>query len=306
MARSSSTLDRAAAFYENAVPPIHPLVETWRHGHWKKRRCAVYLTLERAGFSPRVLERFAQCGSDAHVLWSESEQRHRISGSYCKNRHCDPCMRAKAQILAANIRDRATGPCIGRYRFTTLTLRHSDQDLVQQVKRLYACFRTLRRRPVWRTQKGGCFTLEVKRGQDGRWHPHLHVISEGHFMPQADLSREWDKVTGGSHIVDVRTVRDARGVSVELSKYIAKSTSADVWFDPQASVEWVLAVKGVRSCATFGTWRGWKLLQPPADPKDWVHVDTLVSLIRRAQAGEVHARQLLISLRPPGIGDDTS
>lgn len=279
---------------------------SFRHGHWGARRAKIFRALQLAGTGRRQLERFDTCGSQARVFYSPTQQKYAVRASYCKCRHCEPCMRAKAATIAGNLRRRLAERPIGRYRFVTLTLAHTDAPLPDQVKRLLASFRKLRRSKIWKTQHGGCYVLEIKIGRDDRWHPHLHVISEGNFLPQAQLSDAWHDITGDSFQVDVRAISNFENVTHELTKYVTKSTSGDVWEDDQLAIEWVVAARGTRSCATFGSWRQFKLTERPPDPGDWVHVGTLTDVVRAAARREAWAVGVILNLRPPGLRDDTS
>jgi hypothetical protein len=106
--------------------------------------------------------------------------------------------------------------------------------------------------------------------------------------------------------VDVRAISNFENVTHELTKYVTKSTSGDVWEDEQLAIEWICAARGTRSCATFGTWRNFKLTERPEDPGDWVHVGTLTDVVRAAARREAWAVGVILNLRPPGLKDDTS
>lgn len=270
----------------------------FRHSGWAARREKVRDTLGKCGTPHNVLERFDNCGATARVAWSPSHRRHYVRGSYCKNRHCVPCMNAKAKLIAGNITNRLKTAANGRYRFGTLTLLHCNEPLPDQVKRLHACFAKLRKTKIFKTQAGGAWTWECKIGKDGRWHPHIHFISEGSFMHQGELSIEWMRITGNSPVCDIRQVRDPANVGHELTKYITKGTSASVWDDEQKAVEWVIAVRGQRTCGTWGTWRRFKLTEKSPLPDDLIDIGSLDSIMIAARAGETWAVYLVDELMP--------
>ncbi len=141
--------------------------------------------------------------------------------------------------------------------------------------------------------------LEVKLNGE-EWHPHLHCIAEGNWISRDELSQAWHEATGDSFIVDVRALPRTKDVGIYIAKYVTKGTSVDVWNKPEKAVEWINAIKGVRTCSTFGDWRGFRLTAPLESATDWIHVDRLVTLIGRARRGEEDALQILVSLRPPG------
>jgi hypothetical protein len=204
-------------------------------------------------------------------------------------------MRAKGNKIAANLKARLKQQPDGRYRFITLTLKHSKQPLAFQIQKLYSSFKKLRNSKAWKlSQNGGAALLEVKYNPEkGEWHPHLHIISEGYFLDKRDLAEQWQKATGDSCIVDIRAMKDGDEVAHYVTKYVAKGTSPSVWDTASAAQEWILASRGVRTLATFGTWRGFKLLQVTADAEAWKPVTTLVNLYAAIERNEAWAMGLL-------------
>jgi len=278
---------------------ITPDEEWFRHKSWKEKRARVRQALCDAGTTHSALDRYDNCGGGCIVEYSKTEQRYRVMGSYCHCRHCEPCMKAKSTLITNNLRTILKGQPDSQFRFITLTLRHSDAPLKKQIKRLYRCYKTLRATKEWKSsQRGGAATLEVKWNPTAKkWHPHLHIISRGSYISTYKLSSLWHDITGDSHIVDIRLISKEKDVAYYVGKYVTKGTNSEVWDDPTVAAEWVTATKGVRMCATFGDWRGMKLLAKPKDEgKDWRHVASLASICRRARAGDVQACHLLILL----------
>lgn len=299
--------ERQAKIAQLKFCPASRAETTFRHSGWEATRRKVTRALERSGASDLTLHNWHHCGSHAIVEYSETAQRYRIRANYCRNRHCQPCMRAKANKIARNLETRLTASSAtpGRapqveYRFITLTLAHSDAPLADQIKRLYASFRRVRSRDLWkRSQRGGAFMLEVKRSKTG-WHPHLHIVTGGSFINQRALSELWREVTGDSFIVDVRAVRSAHDAAYYVSKYITKGTSADVWDDEDAAQEWITASKGVRTCSTFGNWRGESLLKSIDPHDDWralVSFNKLIDDVRDRRAGSELLLDELLKMR---------
>jgi Replication protein len=255
-----------------------------------------------------ALNRYDECGSCCTVEWSEELGKYRLRANYCKCRHCEPCMRSKANLMAANLRSRLEVKPNGRYRFITLTLKHSHTPLRAQITRLYSSFKALRATKFWsRSQSGGAIILEVKWSPESKtWHPHLHIISEGNYVDKRDLSAAWHAVTGDSMIVDIRQLTAGKDAAHYLCKYVCKGTSNAVWADTSAAQEWISATKGLRVSGTFGSWRGYKLLARPAKVTDWVPVKSLNTLIALAAAGSIADQRIIELLRPPGAADGPS
>lgn len=275
---------------------------SFRHSGWQPKREKIHAAMIRAGVSEKVVERFENCGSCARAAWSKKKSRWVIIASYCKSRFCEPCGRAKQMTMAANLRRQLSARPIGRYRFTTLTLLHTDAPLPDQLARLLNCWKRLRTSKLWRTQKGGAYFIECKIGQDDRWHPHIHLLSEGYFLPQRELSGLWTTLTGDSHQVDIRQVHNIDDVCMELTKYVCKGTSSNVWDDVDRGIEWICASRGVRMCGTFGTWRKFKLTQPLDRDGELVFVGTLTEIFDGAARGVTKYLTLLWCIqnqRPP-------
>jgi len=101
---------------------------------------------------------------------------------------------------------------------------------------------------------------------------------------------------GRQQIVDIRALRSGKDAAHYVAKYVSKGTVDAVWSDPDAAQEWVLATKGLRSCATYGTWRGFKLLARLPDTHVWTRVCLLTTLYHDARQGLSYARITLRAL----------
>lgn len=292
--------------YNYQVPMAARCETNFRHSCWAAKREVVLVALESAGESKWALDRFAQCGSGCVVEVSPSTKQLRLKACYCKSRHCEPCMRAKANKIAANLRNRLAQQADGRYRFVTLTLKHNKAPLQDQIRRLYASFKKLRASPAWaESQRGGAATLEVKyNAATGFWHPHLHVISEGEFLHKRDLSNAWLRATGDSSIVDIRQLSSAADAAHYVAKYVTKGTNGDVWRIQSAAQEWIIAMKGVRTVATYGTWRGYQLLKVTPTADDWRPITTLINLYNALEQNEDWAMAILKQLESKRLGPD--
>jgi hypothetical protein len=292
---------------------ITPDEEWFRHYNWRDKRKLVRQALHDADTSQAAMDRFNNCGCCCSVEWNATEKRYRVIGSYCHNRHCEPCMKGKSSLIINNLRASLKDRKARQFRFVTLTLKHDKTTpLRAQIKRLYKAWSDLRKTPLWKTsQDGGVATFEAKwvepktytnaKGEvinsGGGWHPHLHIITEGRFLTQRDLSEQWYAITKDSFMVDVRKMSAEKDVAFYVGKYITKGTNDAVWSDPKRAAEWVKAVKGLRTAATFGNWRGMKLLRrTKEEPGQWTHIASLQSLVRRGQQGDLPALELLAKL----------
>jgi hypothetical protein len=184
-----------------------------------------------------------------------------------------------------------------KLRFITLTLKHSATPLTDQLDKLHACFGKLRRSPAWATRiTGGIAFLELKRSAPSdMWHPHLHILAEGRYLPHAELKAEWLRLTTDSSIVDIREVRDADHVARYVASYATKTLHYSVYKTPAALAEAMAALRGKRLYNCFGSCT----LPEPEDAKDvdiWQPYCSLAILVNLADHGDPEAKSILHTL----------
>jgi len=288
----------------------------FRHLNWAVTREKIGKHMVAAGVSSSAMDRWRNCGAECVIEWSESLQRYRLRGSYCHSRHCRPCARTKALLITKNLANKLTAEgadCQHKYKFLTLTFRGNTTPLKSQLTRAYACLRKLRATSMWKNNvNGGSASLESKWKKvyvDGKpqshWHPHFHIIYDGDPIDQARLSKAWHDITGDSFMVDIKQVKSTKDAAFYVSKYITKGVNDDMWDDPEAAKEWINATAGLRVCATFGSWRGFRLTQVDVMQlaKDWTCVGILDTLCQQVRAGSEHAMILMRILRDAVIYD---
>jgi hypothetical protein len=169
--------------------------------------------------------------------------------------------------------------------------------LADAVVKLYTSFAKLRLTTFWRTRvTGGCAVCEVKPTQDGlRWHPHLHLLVQGHYIPQGWLAQKWYAITGDSYIVDVRSCTHSTDAARYVTKYLSKPVPSSIVRSPDALVEAIRALGGRRMVATFGDWRGLKLTHTETKAA-WTKLCSYAELIRKVLERDVTARRILSHL----------
>lgn len=282
--------------------PPDPEEDQFRHSGWAPLRKTIFTALLAAGASASRIDAFVKCGAGCSVWFNANTGEVRLKGSYCHDRFCRPCAAARGRELQAAIHSHV--PEGVALRFVTLTLRHSALPLQDVLQRLRDSFQLLRNRKWWKDRvTGGVCVLEVKLSKTGQWHPHLHMILQGSYMDQKELSKLWLAITGDSYIVDVRRVADkeadCRDLSKYLSKYISKPAGLDVFQDQAKLVEYIVAMKGQRLMNFLGSWRG--IMSEDDDAPDesltaangWERISTLPNLFRRAAEHDPVAMKLL-------------
>lgn len=272
---------------EYDTAPASAAEQQFRHSSWVILRHKTFAALNRCHVGDKRLDAFANCGGGAWLYVAKSGDDLTIKCNKCHDRWCLACGRERAGKISANL---LAVMSARKNRFVTLTLRHNTTPLKDQLDRLYRCFTDLRRRAWWKEHvRGGAAFLEVKVSKAGRWHPHLHLIVEGTYLPQKELSREWLAVTGDSSIVDVRAVDSDGSCAGYVTKYLTKPASSDVYADTDKLDEMICTLRGRRLCLTFGSWRGIVLEPKDADAVEWQPIGSLDSLRSRARDGDEEA-----------------
>lgn len=276
------------------LPPADVGVQ-FRHSGWSGNRQCVDAALDGMPEEVNRLARFRSCGHNGWVMRSiEDPERYRVKCDKCRDRFCTPCATERSRLVASCVEEYGRGRQI---RFITLTLRKSGRTLREDVDRLQLAFAKLRRRRIWtRSQKGGIAFIEIKRrrGDDG-WHVHLHALSEGGYVSQDDLSVAWHELTGDSFIVHVKWCESAERAAFYAAKYAGKGVHGSCYHDPTVLTEAIVALKGRRLFAKWGTWHDLQI-ESNDEPGGWIAVDSLARLIRRRDTGDVVAGKILQSL----------
>lgn len=234
------------------------------HREQDDHRAAHYVAMWMAGSSDSALHAYANCGRDVIALRDKETGHVCLARAMCKSRWCPTCSLIRARRIRDNLE--ASMPKVA-LRFVTLTLRHHEEPLQKQIDRLYTAFRKLRNTAHWKSRvDGGAYFFEVTHSvKDGLWHPHLHVLTSGRFIDWKTLQSDWLRITGDSHVINVQMVRSRSHVNVYVTKYLTKPLDLVENTTPALLAESIAALKGRRTCGTFGTWTQLKLLASNSD-----------------------------------------
>lgn len=266
--------------------------QAFRHSGWATRRAQIWNGMCRTGTSNRRKEAFANCGSGLWLQKSEDGQELHLSCNKCHDRWCIPCQNDRAALIREKVcrhmAERTT-------RFLTLTLRHSDTPLRDQIARLYRSFSNLRRRESWKAHvTGGCAFFEAKIAEsDGLWHPHLHVILEGSWWDIKEICREWHCVTGDSSIAWIKPSDGTERMAHYLTKYVTKPADSSVYALPDKLDELIISLKGVRLALPFGAWRHLNIMEKPERDTKWISIASVEKLQLDAASGDTEAIRYL-------------
>lgn len=212
------------------------------------------------------------CRTQAWFSRNRETGQVRVMSQACHLRWCFLCSQARRTYISHAV---AAWIKAGQYRkFLTLTLKHSDDDLGSQIDRIYSCFQKLKKSKLFRTKvTAGVWFFQVKRSKTSQeWHPHIHCIISGKWLPKGQLSKTWLKITKDSKVADLRMVRDPDKAANEVARY----ATAPANLETTHAVDYVTIYDALSKRRIAGTW-GLKgkvsLTQPAADDRgEWDRV----------------------------------
>ncbi|GAH90884.1 unnamed protein product [marine sediment metagenome] len=151
----------------------------------------------------------------------------------------------------------------------TLTLKHSNAPLLTQIEKLYADFRKLRKDKQFKKYcTGGVWFFQIKLNKEtGQWHPHIHCVIAGKYIPHGWLSQKWLDVTTSSSVVDIRLVHDPEKMANEVARYAARPAEMKN-FPMDLRKEIFYAMHRRRLCGTWGIGKRVSLCPPRTVDKD--------------------------------------
>lgn len=238
------------------LPPQNSLQESIHERHWDTRQLIIaalndsYYTRQK-----KHARRLAQC-ADGAALYVHPTQGH-VSPwlSRCGSRLCPFCARKRSAAAASQIFSAIT--IMRQPRMIVLTVKSTEAPLAEQLVALRHAFARLRRYKLWHDRvTGGIYTIEITRNaQTGLFHPHVHIIYDGQYIPQSGLRKAWHKATGGAEIVWISKLRERQNAANELAKYIGKPQGVKDWPN-QAIREHEAATRNQRLLHTFGSLHG--------------------------------------------------
>ncbi len=209
------------------------------------------------GSLERRINRLIRCSSAPRAMLFEDGSAG-LSVGRCKDRMCPRCARTNAYQCSMKLSQIMRK--MSSKRAITLTMKNGRGSLKEQINKLMGNWKEVRRANTWKDRvKGGVYSLEVTYNPSSKsWHPHLHLIVEGEYFPQKELSQLWQHITGDSPIVYIQAVHDSEKMGRYISKYVTKPDEVASW-PSEILWEYMKAIKGRRLFHTFGTMHNIKL-----------------------------------------------
>ncbi len=222
------------------------------HRPHERTRCRVLAAFAESG-DPTLQRRafkMSECCRWPAVSLSPQGQVHTSLGR-CRDRLCPLCQTVRSNEFGARLRDATM--TWDSVRHIVLTLAAQDAPLADQLDHLQASFRRLRQQTLWKRRViRGVYSIEVTLNhKTGQWHPHLHVLIEGSYIPQDSLSEAWKIASGGSRVVWIELMASREGAARYVSKYVTKPSEIGGW-PADAICEYAHAITGRRMIDRFG------------------------------------------------------
>lgn len=255
------------------------------------------------------------CRSKAWFVRNLESGEVRVAANSCHLRWCPVCSDSKRAYISHSVAgwvEQQSFP-----KFLTLTIMHSNAPLEHQIDHLYKYFRLLRKRKDFREAvPGGFWFFQIKKSKSSnQWHPHLHCLITGKWLPHARLVHMWKEITYNSTVVDIRPIRDPAKACNDAARYAACPGSlAGLSFDD--ALELVECMHGRRICGTWGTARKVSLRPPTSvDVGKWESVGEWFNVMRQkddnSDARDIleawqqnHPLEAGIILYPEGYSDE--
>ena len=157
------------------------------HHEFIGRRLQTLAGLRAAGNERcwRMADRISSCGSTA-AAFTDEDGFIVIATARCKSRICPTCAERRRARTFVRVKELISK--LDVTRMLTLTIRATDDPLVDQIAKLNRSWTKLRTRKAFKKKfAGGVKVIEVTFNESTqRWHPHVHVIFDGQFIRQAD------------------------------------------------------------------------------------------------------------------------
>lgn len=167
----------------------------------------------------------------------------------CKHRLCADCAARRGALLISE--HESLLKALRYPKMLTLTflpIEHLDRAFIRWARK---CFTRLRHRKIFAGCWGGIYSFEATYTKGKGWHLHLHAVLGSKYIPEAALSREWEKITGAWDVWISAIKGDDKWSAVqEVVKYPAKA--ATFLDNPSLVNEFLNATEGVSLAYGFG------------------------------------------------------
>jgi hypothetical protein len=241
------------------------LADTFKARQKTKKHLALLAT---EIYEPDLSEKLLRCHSRL-VFLTCGRHVHQIIPNYvCEFRLCPDCARRKSRkrvnnylpVMTAFVKQNRVTPV-----HLVLTQTHRKETRKQSVKRLRSAFVNLIRRDFWKEHfKGGTWSIEFTKDEDGLHHTHVHIIGFRNKFFDIDLLRAaWFSVTGDSFILRLDPITELSKGLVEAFKYVCKPLDTNDF--TAEDLRDFLKLRNTHLFGSFGEFRTFKSNYVPSD-----------------------------------------
>lgn len=188
-------------------------------------------------------KKMLSCGSP--MIYECKGCGSKVMGSRsCDTRICPSCNRRRFKRLLKRYSSLLFK--MKRPRLVTLSIKNPKflfKDSFQELRRFW---NLLRRQKYYRARiLGGIYSMEVTFTKND-WNLHMHVLYDGSYIPQKQLSEDWGELTG-SPVVDIRQAK--KNTVCEIIGYSTKNVKLP---NVHAYAEYLHAVDTLKLFQSFG------------------------------------------------------
>ncbi len=251
---------------------IFPERVSWRaaSGHFDSQEYSriqsAYAMLDELEETRREVQ-LLNCHTLAYFARHKETGEVKIISQSCNLRWCPVCSKSKQALITKNVSNWLR--MFKHPKILTLTKKHAERPLKEQIGELYKNFQNLRKRKFFKSAvTGGVWFFQIKRSKtDGLWHPHIHCLITGLFLPRDKLSKLWLKITGDSPVCDVRAVKDPDSACRHVARYATSPANLDNLSACEIA-EIIQACHGRRFLGTWGLAKSISFKREPQSDKD--------------------------------------
>lgn len=228
------------------------------------------------------------CRTIAWFVRHKESGQIRVAANSCHLRWCPLCAKTRRYFLQSSVGKWIRG--LNRPKFLTLTLRSQEAPLAVQIDYMYKFFRQFRLTKFAKKHfHGGIWFFQVtKNEKTGLWHPHLHIAIDGKYVDIKQISKQWERITHGSSIVDIKEVKDPKKCAEYVSRYASQPCSLES-LDANSRVDLFNAFSGRRIVGTWGSAKGVDVAgKKCTDKESWEKISPYWSTILLARKSYYH------------------
>ena len=187
--------------------------------HAIKGYCKPIMTI----IDPEYIEnRIKQCTSKIISFRCQGEDQHEyLLPNSCYNRLCSKCITTRHSRYIKKISK--VIKTFKRPKLITFTIKGHYPFTFKKTADYYfsQMLRFIRKN---KAVDGYIKVLEANPRENLQFYFHYHVIMDCDFLPRELIKEQWEKITKGSYIVDIRPVRmKTKDLAHYLAKYLSKS-----------------------------------------------------------------------------------